>query len=292
VSIIVSSCSPCASCCLKQHLSKCSTSQVQTTLSGMYCPMGFSMSPHPFTLACTFTHLNPLRMRWGQQHDTPTIHARLATRMHRLVSRSALCEHAITLGHSIELSTMHAYNSHLQSYLSFCKIHDIPIEPTPDTLSFFVIFVSHYIKPSSVATYLSGICNCLKPHFPDVCSVRNSPVITRSLTRMKKLHGFSVPLQKRALSVDDISSLLNVHHSGSHDDLLFPSMLLTGFSALLHLGEMTVSNSPAKHSSKKITLHHTLSLQHDHYSFQLPFHKADWLYQGSNIIVLSKPASP
>jgi hypothetical protein len=201
-------------------------------------------------------------------------------------------ERAIALGHSIELSTVHAYNSHLQSYLSFCKIHDFPIEPTPDTLSFFVVFMSHYIKPSSVATYLSGICNCLEPHFPDVRSVRNSPVVTRSLAGMKKLRGFSVPLQKRALSVDDISSLLNAHHSGSHDDLLFLSMLLTGFSALLRLGEMTVSNSPAKRSSKKITLRHTLSLQHDHYSFQLPFHKADRLYQGNKIIVLSKPASP
>jgi hypothetical protein len=201
-------------------------------------------------------------------------------------------ERAIALGHSIELSTVHTYNSHLQSYLTFCKSHDFPIEPTPDTLSFFVVFMSHHIQQSSVAAYLSGICNCLEPHFPDVRSARNSHIVTRSLAGMKKLRGFSVPLQKRALSTDDISTLLHVHRSGSHDDLLFLSMLLTAFSALLRLGEITISNSPAKRSSKKIIARHTLSLHTDRYSFQLPFHKADRFYQGSKIVVLSKPTSP
>jgi hypothetical protein len=201
-------------------------------------------------------------------------------------------EHAIALGHSIKLSTIHAYNSHLQSYLSFCKIHGFPIEPTPDTLSFFVVFMAHHIKPASVVAYLSGICNCLEPHFPDVRSVHNSPIVSCCLAGVKKLCGFSVPLQKRALSVNDLSSLLLAHPSGSHNDLLFLSMLLTGFAALLRLGEMTISDSPANRSSKKITSHHTLSFHNDHFSFQIPFHKADRLYQSSKTIVLSKPTSP
>jgi hypothetical protein len=69
-------------------------------------------------------------------------------------------------------------------------------------------------------------------------------------------------------------------------------MLLTGFSALIRLGEMTISNFPANRSSKKITSRHTLSFHHDHFSFQLPFHNADHFYQGSKIVVLSKPTSP
>jgi hypothetical protein len=48
-------------------------------------------------------------------------------------------------------SPRYTYNTYLQSYLNFCKIQDFPIEPTPDTLIFFVVFLSHHIKPSSVA---------------------------------------------------------------------------------------------------------------------------------------------
>ena len=46
--------------------------------------------------------------------------------------------------HPIELFTFHTYNLHLQSYLSFCKVYDFPIDPTPNTLSFFC---SIYVSP-------------------------------------------------------------------------------------------------------------------------------------------------
>src|SRR5882672_6865794 len=36
---------------------------------------------------------------------------------------------ALALGHSIEHSTTITYTSHLQSYLSFCKLHDCPSAP-------------------------------------------------------------------------------------------------------------------------------------------------------------------
>ena len=39
-----------------------------------------------------------------------------------------------------------------------CRIHDFPIDPTPDMLSFYTVFISHHIKPSFVDSYLSGIC--------------------------------------------------------------------------------------------------------------------------------------
>jgi hypothetical protein len=203
-----------------------------------------------------------------------------------------LRERTVALGHAIELSTFQTYNSHLQSYLTFCKIHSFPIDPTPDTLSFFVVFMSHHIKPASVAAYISGICNTLEPHFPHVRSARNSPLVSRSLAGMRKLRGSPVSLQKRALTPDDLSALLAAFVAPSHDNFLFLSMLFTGFSALLRLGEMTISNSPAKCSSKKITARHTLSLSPTQFSFQLPFHKADRFYQGSKIIVLAKPDTP
>ena len=61
-----------------------------------------------------------------------------------------LCECAIAIRHALDNSTLQTYNSHLQSYLSFCKLHDLPLNPTLDTLSFYIIFMAHHIKPNSV----------------------------------------------------------------------------------------------------------------------------------------------
>jgi hypothetical protein len=88
-----------------------------------------------------------------------------------------LHERAIALGLAIDTSTLNTYNSTLNSYLTFVHLHDLPVEPTPETLSFYAVFMSHHIKPSSVNNYLSGICQQLKPYFPNVRSSRHSTLI-------------------------------------------------------------------------------------------------------------------
>jgi len=87
-------------------------------------------------------------------------------------------EQAIALGHSIESSSALTYNSHLQSYLAFCKLHNRHIEPTPETLSFYVVFMCHHINPWSMSAYLSGICNTLEPHFQDIWKAWLRPIVT------------------------------------------------------------------------------------------------------------------
>ncbi|OCH83955.1 hypothetical protein OBBRIDRAFT_716913, partial [Obba rivulosa] len=83
-----------------------------------------------------------------------------------------ILECSIALGYALDKSTRLTYFSALNSYLNFCKLHDFAVEPTPDTLSFFVVFISAHIKPHSVASYLSGICSELEPFFPKVRTVR------------------------------------------------------------------------------------------------------------------------
>lgn len=77
-------------------------------------------------------------------------------------------EHSILLGISIDHSTNATYTSALNSYLTFCKIHGLPVDPTPQTLSYYITFQSFFINPKSVDSYLSGICNQLEPYFPDI----------------------------------------------------------------------------------------------------------------------------
>ena len=115
-------------------------------------------------------------------------------------NKHLLCERALALGHSIELSTAITYTSHLQSYLTFCKLHDHPICPTVDTLSFFVVFMCHHINPKSISTYLSGICNTLELQFPKHLYYPPQPSSCTNLVRHEEtLWGPNT----RSLSPDD-----------------------------------------------------------------------------------------
>ena len=98
-----------------------------------------------------------------------------------------LREHAIALGLAIDTSTLKNYSSALNSYLSFVRIHNFAVEPTPDTLSFYTVFMSHHIKPRSVSTYLSGICQQLEPYFPHVRAARHSPLVEQTLKGCMRL---------------------------------------------------------------------------------------------------------
>ena len=92
---------------------------------------------------------------------------------------------------SIDQSTSTSYSSALNSYLTFCKLHDLPVEPTPQTLSYYTTFQCFHINPKSVDSYLSGICNQLEPYFPDIRLNRKTALVNRTLASAKRYH--SIP---------------------------------------------------------------------------------------------------
>ncbi|KIJ47963.1 hypothetical protein M422DRAFT_163059 [Sphaerobolus stellatus SS14] len=186
-------------------------------------------------------------------------------------------ERAVALSHVLEASTSVTYTSQLQSYLSFCKMHSFSAKPTSDTLSFFVVYIVHHIKPSSVGCYLSGICNLLEPYYPDVRIAHSAPIVHHTLAGMEKLWGALPMHRKRAQEHDDLMMIIShLPPCPSHDELLFVTMLFTGFHGLLRLGELTIPDAIAKCTRRKLTLRHTLSFEGDtRFSFTLPFHKAD-----------------
>ena len=165
-------------------------------------------------------------------------------------------ERAIALGHLIDTNTWHNYSSALNSYLDFVKNHQFPVDPTPDTLSFYIVYMSHHIKPDSVDTYLSGISQQLEPFFPQVCHNRKSPLVRRTLDGCKQLRGVPTT-RKRALTLDDLRIVL-WHYSTStdHDDLLFIAQLFIGFFALMRLGELTDSDNITLRNPAKVISHH------------------------------------
>lgn len=172
------------------------------------------------------------------------------------------------------------YNSHLQSYLTFCKIHKPPIDPAPDTLSFYVVFMSHHIKPQSVAPYLSGICSGLEPFYPTVRSIRQHQVVTRSLAGVKKLKGGSIN-RCEPLTDSHLRQVLTLFtlSTTTHDNLLFSAIVFISFHAPMQLGELTWPQDPQLRSWRKVTFRHSVRfVSPTHVSFHLPYHKADCLY--------------
>ncbi|KAJ7688488.1 putative retroelement protein [Mycena rosella] len=194
------------------------------------------------------------------------------------------------MGAAIDSSTAQTYGSALNSLIEFCRLHGFPIEPTADTLSFYVVFMCHHIRPESVDSYLSGICNKLEPHFPQVREIRKSMLVSRTLQGCKRLRGTAVR-RKLPLSRDHLRQAITaLPPSPSHDDLLFLPSLLTGFRALLRLGELTMPDNPKIRNPRKYSKCSSTSIGDTSYKYWLPAHKADLTFQGNHILVLDPDA--
>ena len=194
-------------------------------------------------------------------------------------------ERAIALGNVLDRSTLSNYSSALNSYLNFVKLHGFPVDPTPETLSFYTVYMCHHVNPRSVNTYLSGISHQLEAHFPSVKEARNSTIVRRTLQGCTRMRG-TATVRKRALTTGDLRLVINHYRdSTTHDDLLFIAMILTGFFGLLRLGELVFPDDASLQNWKKVTRRNTVHIQHEFYDFLLPGHKADRFFEGNRIVI-------
>ena len=140
---------------------------------------------------------------------------------------------------AIDHSTHGTYTSTLNSYITFCCLHDFYIEPTPCTLALYITFQSAHINPKSIYSYLSGIANQLETHFPEV-HVSHKCMLVACVLQGTSWH-FGVPTH-RTLPLT-MANLLHVLASygltPSHDDLLFTTQLFTGTDCLMRLAKIT-----------------------------------------------------
>ena len=194
-------------------------------------------------------------------------------------------ERSISLGYSLDSSSYSTYTSALNSYLTFCNLHHFPVEPTPDTLSFYIVFLSSHINPKSVNSYLSGICRQLEPFYPEVRQNRKSVVVSRTMASCLRRFGSPVKRKKPFSHADLLHVLQNIGSTPSHDDILFATLLLTGFHALMRLRELVFPDKKALRNYRKISLRHSVRLLPDQYSFFLPSHKGDRTFEGNTILI-------
>ena len=203
-----------------------------------------------------------------------------------------LREHAFTLSNSVDISTSQSYGSALNSWIAFIQMHDFPLEPNPDTLSFFIVYMSHHIHPKSIQSYLSGLVRQLEPDFPNVCEVHLSSLVVKVMKGCMKTRGVTVR-RKLPLSVSDLRFIKKRFSSSkSHDDLLFVTLITTSFHGLLCLGEMTFPDSVyTTQDWHKVTKRSSLTIRLHQYEFLLPAHKADCFFEGNRVLISSFPSS-
>ncbi|TFY74230.1 hypothetical protein EWM64_g9783 [Hericium alpestre] len=167
----------------------------------------------------------------------------------------------------------------------------MPIEPTEDTLSFYVVYTSQHIRPTSVANYLSGICNQLEPFFPNVRAARRSQLVSRTMRGCLKLHA-TAPTWKSPLLRSQLSTvLLHYAQSTALDDLLFAALLATAFHGLLCLGELVWPDTLALHDWQRVIVRNSLQWMPNGYRFLLPTSKTDRTYRGHDILIAGVPSA-
>ncbi|KAI9064556.1 hypothetical protein FKP32DRAFT_1531588, partial [Trametes sanguinea] len=165
-------------------------------------------------------------------------------------------------------------------------IHGFPIDPTIDTLSFYVVFMCHHIKPDSVDSYLSGICNQLEPIYPDIRNNRRSSLVARTLRGCKRLFN-TPPNRKLPLSVENILLLFDHFPPTTYDNILFRALLICGFLGLHRLGELVVNDKHHLRDWRKVIKRSSVLVFTDNFSYTLPTHKAQPHFQGHQIVISS-----
>jgi hypothetical protein len=185
----------------------------------------------------------------------------------------------------IDASSAATYSSALQSYISFCRTHDFPLDPTSDTLSFYTVYMCHHIKPSSVYSYLSGICNQLEPYHLSAHINCHHPLVAHTLHGCKKLQAVATSC-KHPLHHPELSALhIQYMSSALHDDLHFFVILLVGFHALMRLSELVWPDRKALQDYCKVTRRSSVELLPEGFSFFLPGHKANHFFEGNQVIL-------
>lgn len=196
----------------------------------------------------------------------------------------------LAVANAVDSSTCQAYRSALNSWIAFANMHHFPFEPNINTLSFFIVYMSHQISPRSVKSYLSGLVQQLEPDLPSICEVWSSRIITKVMHGCLKMRGTEVK-RKRALSLQDVAFIIDrFKYSQNHNNFLFLALLVTGFHGLLRFGELTFPDNPAICNWRKVSKHSSLIMCTLEYEFLLPAHKADKFFEGNHMLICAFPS--
>ncbi|KAF5368147.1 hypothetical protein D9615_010186 [Tricholomella constricta] len=183
---------------------------------------------------------------------------------------------------AIEKSTALGYATGARDYIRFCISANLPLDPTPLTLSRYVAFTSRYV--ASGPKYLSGARHFLRDIFPDFDANRSHPLVQATVRGSKKIRADPVR-RKLPLRVAHLGLFLQkARASGAYDDFLFAVILACCFYACHRSGELVQKDGRGLFNLRKVIRRSSLSFPAGRAQYHLPYHKSDPFYRGTDIL--------
>ena len=98
----------------------------------------------------------------------------------------------------------------------------------------------------------------------------------------------STTSRKRPLTRAELIDVSRCYISSNvYNDVLFLTILLTGFHSLLRLGELTWPDSNHLQDYRKVVMRSSVQIHPKSFQFTLPGHKADRFFEGSVVLIQS-----
>lgn len=189
---------------------------------------------------------------------------------------------------SIAPSTKRGYKTAMNHWADFTSVYAFPSTPSSDSLSLFVTHL-YRLDIGGIDKILSGLANHFKGRMDHWDKIRSHYSV---LTALKGAARLSTKITKRSppLLPSHLSSFLAaaIAPNSTHDDLLACFMATVGFGALLRLGEMVEPPRKEDRDPRKYVKRDSARfVNDDEFHFHLPYHKADRLYRGSAVVIVS-----
>lgn len=192
--------------------------------------------------------------------------------------------------HALERSTVGGYSTGARHYLRFCRLHHLPMDPTPQTLASYIAYTS--LSISSGPKYLTGVRHFLHDLHPDFDTNRASPLVQATIRGSKKVRADPVHRkQSRAIRVTHLLAFLETaHRTHDYDDLLFATFMSCCFYGCHRSGELVVKSKKSV-DWRKIIKRASLHFSPGYAGYRLPYHKTDPFYRGTDILFSAQEAA-
>ena len=183
--------------------------------------------------------------------------------------------------HALEKSTVKGYSTGARDYIRFCRLHHLPFDPTPQTLSRYIAYSS--LSIGSGPKYLTGARHFLHQIYPHFDSSRASPYVQATIRGSKKVRADPV-CRKQPVGIEHLLSFVSAAcTSGSYDDLLFATIVSCCFYGCHRCGELVLKSKKVV-DWRKIIKRSSLRFSPGYVGYRLPYHKTDPFYRGTDIL--------
>jgi hypothetical protein len=183
--------------------------------------------------------------------------------------------------HALEKSTVQGYSTGVRAYARFCRLHHLPLDPTPRTLSRYIAFSS--LSIASGPKYLTGARHFLRDLYPSFDDNRASHAVQATIRGSKKVRADPVR-RKQPIRIEHLLSFVAIaRRTANYDDLLFATIVSCCFYGCHRSGEL-VLKSRKEVDWRKIIKRSSLCFTPGYVGYRLPYHKTDPFFQGTDIL--------